>query len=37
MASIATRLMTLPDETVIYPGHGPSSTIGWEKTHNPFL
>jgi glyoxylase-like metal-dependent hydrolase (beta-lactamase superfamily II) len=35
--SIRTQLFTLPDETVIYPGHGPSTTIGHEKRHNPFL
>jgi glyoxylase-like metal-dependent hydrolase (beta-lactamase superfamily II) len=35
--SIKERLMTLPDETIIYPGHGPSSTIGWERKRNPFL
>jgi glyoxylase-like metal-dependent hydrolase (beta-lactamase superfamily II) len=37
MESIQNKLMTLPDETVIYPGHGPSSTIGEEKKGNPFL
>lgn len=31
------KLAELPDHTVIYPGHGPSSTIGEEKRHNPFL
>lgn len=30
-------LMTLPDETVVCPGHGPLTTIGQEKTHNPFF
>jgi glyoxylase-like metal-dependent hydrolase (beta-lactamase superfamily II) len=35
--SIEKRLMTLPPETVVYPGHGPSSTIGSEKRNNPFL
>jgi glyoxylase-like metal-dependent hydrolase (beta-lactamase superfamily II) len=34
---IKERLFVLPDETKIYPGHGPSSTIGAEKTNNPFL
>lgn len=31
------RLLTLPDETVVYPGHGPSTTIGQERETNPFL
>lgn len=35
--SIREHLYTLPDETVIYPGHGPTSTIGAEKTSNPFV
>lgn len=35
--SIKTKLFTLPDEVVIYPGHGEQSTIGYEKKHNPFL
>ncbi len=35
--SIEDRLMGFPDETVIYPGHGPSSTIGRERKRNPFL
>ena len=35
--SIKTRLFKLSDDTVIYPGHGPSSTIGEEKNNNPFL
>jgi len=37
MESIRNRLMALPDDTVIYPGHGPGSTIGAERTGNPFL
>jgi hydroxyacylglutathione hydrolase len=37
MNSIRTRLLTLPDETVVYPGHGPQTTIGYERRHNPFL
>jgi hydroxyacylglutathione hydrolase len=32
-----TRLLTLPTETVIYPGHGPTSTLAHEKRHNPWL
>ena len=35
--SIKEKLCTLPDETVVYPGHGPSTTIAREKAHNPFL
>jgi hydroxyacylglutathione hydrolase len=35
--SIRRKLYTLPDETVCYPGHGPQTTIGWEKKHNQFV
>ena len=35
--SIRTQLLVLPDETIVYPGHGPSTMIGKEKLHNPFL
>ena len=35
--SVRTRLFTLPDATVIMPGHGPPSTIAEEKQHNPFF
>jgi hydroxyacylglutathione hydrolase len=35
--SIRTKLMVLPDNTTVYPGHGPESTIGQERRHNPFL
>ena len=35
--SIREKLYTLPDEVVVYPGHGPSTTIGFEKAHNPFV
>lgn len=37
ITSIKTKLLTLPDETKVYPGHGPSSTIANEKKHNPYL
>jgi glyoxylase-like metal-dependent hydrolase (beta-lactamase superfamily II) len=35
--SIRTKLYTLPDNTVVYPGHGESTTIGFEKKHNSFV
>jgi hydroxyacylglutathione hydrolase len=37
MASIKTKLFTLPDETVVYPGHGPETEIGAELRNNPFI
>lgn len=37
MESIQQRLMMLPDETKVYPGHGPNTTIGAERRGNPFL
>ena len=37
MDSIITKLMVLPDPTVVYPGHGPKTTIGTERIGNPFL
>ena len=35
--SIKTKLMTLQDETIVYCGHGPSTSIGRERLSNPFL
>ena len=35
--SINNKLMTLPDETQVFPGHGPQTTIGAERKMNPFL
>jgi hydroxyacylglutathione hydrolase len=35
--SIKTELMTLPDATLVYSGHGPATTIDRERQHNPFL
>lgn len=35
--SIRNKLLSLPDETVVYPGHGPQTTVGEERKNNPFL
>jgi len=35
--SIRGQLLTLPDETIVYPGHGPETTIGRERATNPFI
>ena len=35
--AISTKLLTLPDETIVLPGHGPETTIGAERRGNPFL
>jgi hydroxyacylglutathione hydrolase len=35
--SITKKLLLLPDSTVVYCGHGPSTTIGYEKINNPYL
>lgn len=37
LKNIKTKIYTLPDNTVVYPGHGPSTTIGEEKKNNPFV
>lgn len=37
MDSIHNKLMSLPDETVVLPGHGPQTTIATERKYNPFL
>lgn len=37
MASIRDQILTLPDETRLYPGHGPDTTVGQERAANPFL
>lgn len=36
LSSIHQKLFTLPDEVTVYPGHGPATTLGEEKVHNPF-
>lgn len=35
--SIRTELYSLPDDFMVYPGHGPATTIGYEKENNPFV
>ena len=37
LESIRSRVLTLPDETRLLPGHGPESTVGHERNNNPFL
>jgi glyoxylase-like metal-dependent hydrolase (beta-lactamase superfamily II) len=37
IASVRENIFTLPPETVIYSGHGPETTVGDEKNHNPFF
>jgi hydroxyacylglutathione hydrolase len=35
--SILKNIYSLPDDTILCPGHGPTTTVGYEKTHNPFV
>lgn len=37
ITSIKTKLLPLGDDVTVYPGHGPKSSIGFEKNNNPFL
>ncbi|RQW88214.1 MAG: MBL fold metallo-hydrolase [Geobacter sp.] len=37
LKSIQEKLLNLPDATIVYPGHGPATTIGHERLHNPYL
>jgi len=37
ISNIRTKLLSLPDRTLVLPGHGPKTTIGSERIHNPFL
>ncbi|HSG99137.1 MAG TPA: MBL fold metallo-hydrolase, partial [candidate division Zixibacteria bacterium] len=37
MRSISEKILTLPDDTLLYPGHGPVTTVKRERAHNPFL
>jgi len=35
--NIREKILTLPDDTLILPGHGPTTTVGQEKQSNPFV
>lgn len=37
LRNISEKVYTLPNEVVVYPGHGPETTIGFEKQYNPFI
>lgn len=37
LSGIKQKLLTLPEQTVVFPGHGPTTTIGKEKRSNPYL
>jgi glyoxylase-like metal-dependent hydrolase (beta-lactamase superfamily II) len=37
LKSVREKIATLPDSTILYPGHGPETTVGQEKGHNPFF
>lgn len=37
LQSIKNKILVLPDEMKLLPGHGPATTIGWERRRNPFL
>jgi glyoxylase-like metal-dependent hydrolase (beta-lactamase superfamily II) len=37
ISNIQSKLLKMPEDTLVLPGHGPKTTIGWERRHNPFL
>ena len=37
ISSLTKKIMILPEDTIVYPGHGPSTTIAHEKQYNPYL
>jgi glyoxylase-like metal-dependent hydrolase (beta-lactamase superfamily II) len=36
-SSIKNKILTMPDEMIVLPGHGPFTTVGQEKRANPFI
>ncbi|MFP5258956.1 MAG: MBL fold metallo-hydrolase [Acidobacteriota bacterium] len=37
LGAVVSQIFSLPDKTLVYPGHGPATTVGDEKRHNPFF
>ncbi|MEE0511154.1 MAG: MBL fold metallo-hydrolase [Peptococcaceae bacterium] len=37
LTSVQKKMAVLPDQCVVYPGHGPKSTMAWERAHNPYM
>ncbi|MCD8194007.1 MAG: MBL fold metallo-hydrolase, partial [Tannerellaceae bacterium] len=37
IAAIKDKLLSLPDDTIVYPGHGPATSVSTERLNNPFL
>lgn len=37
IGGIKDKILTMPDDVKVYPGHGPATSVGWERQHNPFL
>lgn len=37
VAALQKKILPLPDDVKVYPGHGPGTTIGWERQHNSYL
>ncbi|PIZ36134.1 MAG: hypothetical protein COY37_09085, partial [Candidatus Aquicultor secundus] len=37
LKSVRERILKYPDQVKVYPGHGPSTTVGDERRHNPYL
>ncbi|MCE2396003.1 hypothetical protein J4G02_15670 [Candidatus Poribacteria bacterium] len=37
LSGVKNYLLSLPDDTKLFPGHGPAATVGEEKAHNPFF